>query len=330
MGVLSSWRPGRRLSRVPVVTLMPHSRCNCRCVMCDIWKANRSGTSIDDATVEKLVEDFRDLGVSLVALSGGEALMHPNLWHLCERLKSLPLKISLLSSGLLLERHADQIVRWCDEVIVSLDGPDPTHDRIRGIKGAFGATRDGLIALRRAKPGFPASARSVIQRGNFRDLPATVAAARSLGFDHVSFLAADLSSSAFNRPGGWDDERSGEVGLNAAETEELAAMIEALIKSPDIGFVRESPARLRRIVAHYRAANGLGEAPPVSCNAPWVSAVVESDGTVRPCFFHEPIGTLAEGSLPEIVNSPRARAFRSLLDISSDPVCRSCVCSLKL
>src|SRR5579859_5298000 len=87
MSVLSSWRPARRLTKLPVVTLMPHSKCNCRCVMCDIWKANRTGTSIDEATVERLVEDFRELGVSLVALSGGEALMHPNLWHLCERLK---------------------------------------------------------------------------------------------------------------------------------------------------------------------------------------------------------------------------------------------------
>lgn len=334
MGVLSSWRSNRRLKRIPVVTLMPHSRCNCRCVMCDIWKANRAGTSIDDATIDRLVEDFRGLGVSLVALSGGEALMHPNLWHLCERLKTLPLTISLLSSGLLLARHAERIARWCDEVIVSLDGPPSTHDRIRGIMDAFSATEAGIAALRQARPGFPVSARSVIQRGNFRALPDTVAAARRLGVDHVSFLAADLSSTAFNRPAGWDGERTGEVGLDGAETAELAALIEALIVSHAAdfasGFIRESPARLRRIVAHYRAAQGLGPPPPVSCNAPWVSAVIESDGTVRPCFFHDPIGMIAEGSLAEIVNSPKARAFRGALDMRRDPICRSCVCTLKL
>ena len=338
MSVLSTWhslgRPARRLTRIPVVTLMPHSRCNCRCVMCDIWKANRSGTSIDDATIDRLVEDFRGLGVSLVALSGGEALMHPNLWHLCERLKILPLTISLLSSGLLLARHAEQIARWCDDVIVSLDGPQATHDRIRGIKGAFRATEEGIVALRRARPGFPVSARSVVQRGNFQELPDTVAAARKLGVDHVSFLAADLSSTAFNRPAGWDGERTGEVGLSLSETADLAAVVEALILSNAAdfasGFIRESPARLRRIVAHYRASHDLGPPPPVSCNAPWVSAVVESDGMVRPCFFHEPIGNIAEGTLAEIVNSPKARAFRGSLDMRRDPICRSCVCTLKL
>ena len=305
MNALSSWRQGRRIAKLPVVTLMPHSRCNCRCVMCDIWKANRNGTSLDEAALEKLVVDFRKLGVSLVALSGGEALMHPNLWHLCERLKSLPLKISLLSSGLLLERHAEEIVRWCDDVIVSLDGPEATHDRIRGVQGAYRATKDGLAALRAIKPDFPATARSVVQRSNFREMPETVAAAKDLGFDHISFLPADVSSSAFNRPDGWDSGRAGEVGLNASETAELAGVIEVVIARHRDGFIRENPTRLRRITAHFR-----GTPAPVSCNAPWVSAVVESDGTVRPCFFHEPIGDLSEGTLPEILNSPKARAFR--------------------
>lgn len=313
-----SFFSARRLSKVPVITLMPHSRCNCRCVMCDIWKANKNGTSIDETAIEKLVEDFRGFGVSLVALSGGEALMHPNLWWLCRRLKSLPIKISLLSSGLLLARHAENIRRWCDEVIVSLDGPEETHDRIRGIPGAYRAIAEGLEAL----GDFPATARSVVQRSNFRQMADTVAAARSLGFHQISFLAADLTSTAFNHPDGWEAERADQIGLSPSEADELSAVIEAL---PADGFIRESRARLRRIVAHYR-----GTPAPVSCNAPWVSAVVESDGTVRPCFFHEPIGNLSEGSLSDIVNSPKARAFRGALDMRRDPICRSCVCTLKL
>ncbi|HMA49012.1 MAG TPA: radical SAM protein [Magnetospirillaceae bacterium] len=334
MGAIQAWRAARRLSKVPVVTLMPHSRCNCRCVMCDIWKANRSGTSLPLETIERLVEDFRALSVRWVVLSGGEALMHPNLWALCEALKRLPLKITLLSSGLLLARHAEPIARWCDEVIVSLDGPPATHDRIRGVKGAFGAIEEGVAALRRVKPAYPVSARSVIQHGNFRELSATIEAARAAGLDHVSFLAADLSSGAFNRPDAWDEQRTGEVGLSAAESEELVALIEQLIDrhKADIAakFIQESPAKLRRIAAHYRAANGLGDMPEISCNAPWVSAVIEADGAVRPCFFHAPIGHVGDGPLPDILNSPRARAFRATLDMARDPVCRSCVCTLKL
>ncbi|TWB39560.1 radical SAM protein [Nitrospirillum pindoramense] len=332
--IARAWR-GRRLSRVPVVTLMPHSRCNCRCVMCDIWKANRNGSSLDPATVDRLVADLQSLGVRWVVLSGGEALLHPNLWALCAALKTLPLKITLLSSGLLLERHAAAIVTWCDEVIVSLDGPEATHNRIRGIKDAYASLAAGVDALRQQRASYPVAGRCVVQRGNFLDLPATVDAAKALGLDSISFLGADLSSTAFNRPQGWEGPRVEDVGLDADQCDALDAILGALAANHagDFAsrFIQESPARLSRIVAHYRAALGLAPPPPVRCNAPWISTVVEANGTVRPCFFHEPIGTLgSDGTLPEILNGPAARAFRAGLDMHSDPTCRRCVCSLKL
>ncbi|HYM11884.1 MAG TPA: SPASM domain-containing protein, partial [Bryobacterales bacterium] len=71
-------------------------------------------------------------------------------------------------------------------------------------------------------------------------------------------------------------------------------------------------------------------AEPVAprCNAPWVSAVVESDGTVRPCFFHQPVGSVRGRGLREVLNSPQAVEFRRSLDVSTNPICRRCVCSL--
>jgi MoaA/NifB/PqqE/SkfB family radical SAM enzyme len=90
----------------------------------------------------------------------------------------------------------------------------------------------------------------------------------------------------------------------------------------------ESPDKLRRIVLHFRAC--LKQVPPVAprCNAPWVSAVVEAGGDVRPCFFHPPLGNIHEGTLHEILNGSRALHFRKDLDIASNPTCRECVCSL--
>lgn len=82
-------------------------------------------------------------------------------------------------------------------------------------------------------------------------------------------------------------------------------------------------------VHHFRSHLGL--LPPVAprCNAPWVSAILESDGTVRPCFFHRPIGKVGKDiSLVEVLNGPEAIRFRVDLDISSNAVCRRCVCSL--
>jgi Fe-coproporphyrin III synthase len=169
-----------------------------------------------------------------------------------------------------------------------------------------------------------------VQRTNAPHLCATVDAAHEIGLDSISFLAADLTSSAFNRPDGWTQERIDGVGLSFDELAVLESQIEALISSGECGgFVVESAGKLRKLARHFRChLEGVEPVAPV-CNAPWVSVVAEVDGTVRPCFFHPPVGkTDAATTLMEAINSPAAIAFRETLDVASNPVCRRCVCSL--
>jgi len=323
-----------RLRRLPIVTLMPHSRCNCRCIMCDIWKANREGKSLAESEVVGLLSDFRRLGVEWVLLSGGEPLMHANLWALCGALKTLPTRITLLSTGLLLARHAPEIVKYCDDVIVSLDGSEAVHDDIRAVPHAFRQLAEGVEALKTSKPHYPVSGRCVLQRRNFADLPNIIAAAKAIGLDRISFLAADVSTTAFNRPEGWPADRAAEVSLSSDETGTFAAVVEETIVryASDFasGFIAESPARLRGLVTYFRAVNGEGDFAQISCNAPWASAVIEADGTVRPCFFHAPFGNIRERGLYEILNSSGAIAFRQSLDVHQNAICRRCVCTVKI
>ena len=319
---------------LPIVILMPHSRCNCRCVMCDIWRANRNGEEIEPAVLARHIESFRKLGVEWVVLSGGEALMHSNLWALCAQLKALPAKITLLSTGLLLRRNAANVVKWCDELVVSLDGSETVHDSIRNIPRAFERLADGVAAIRELAPAFRITGRCVVQRRNFEDLPNIVDSARAIGLDQISFLAVDVSSSAFNRPKPWGDDRVSDVALSPNEVTTLGRVVEELIerRASDFAteFIAESPDKLRRIPRYFAALNGDDEFPRTECNAPWVSTVVETDGTVRPCFFHEGFGNINEKPLDEILNSREAQAFRSGLDVTRNSICRKCVCTLSL
>jgi Fe-coproporphyrin III synthase len=317
------------LDSVPVLILNPHSRCNCRCTMCDIWKT----TNVREIGVEDLqrqLESIERLQVRWVVLSGGEPLMHSDLWRLIDLLRERQIRVTLLSSGLLLGRHAAALVKAVDDVIISLDGPTEVHNSIRGVAGAFEATAAGIASLLDLDPNFRISARCTVQRSNFRRLRDTVDAAQSLHLNSVSFLAADLDSTAFARPVGWPLDKKAAVGLDSAEITVLESEIEALISLGECGhFVCESPAKLRRLALHFRAV--LGEKPAVApaCNAPWNSAVVEADGTVRPCFFHRPIGHLSSGkTLDQILNGTEAVAFRDSLDVATNPVCQKCVCSL--
>jgi Fe-coproporphyrin III synthase len=323
-----------RIHTLPVIVLMPHSRCNCRCVMCDIWKANRNGQEITAAQLEPHIEACQRFNVRQVVFSGGEALMHSNLWSLCRQLKSLGIKITLLSTGLLLARHAGDVAQWCDEVIVSLDGSREVHDEIRRVPRAYVRLAEGVAALKAIDPAYRVTARCVLQRRNYADLPYVIDAAHELQLDQISFLGADVSSEAFNRPGGWNGERVADVALSRAEVNEFRRILEDTITHRaadfDVGFIAESPGKLRHLVRYFAALNGDDDFPMTVCNAPWVSAVVEADGTVRPCFFHQEMGNIHQHALEEIVNSPEAIDFRRKLDVQRDPICRKCVCTLYL
>jgi MoaA/NifB/PqqE/SkfB family radical SAM enzyme len=174
------------------------------------------------------------------------------------------------------------------------------------------------------------TARTTVQKANHRHLRETVHAARRLNLNGISFLAADLTSSAFNRPLLWSTSRQDEIALSPLEVEALEKEIEALIEETEseCGFIAETPEKLLRVARQFRVQLGLkaGESP--ICNAPWVSAVIETDGTVRPCFFHAGVGNLREGSLESIINGDAGRAFRENLDIANNAICKRCVCSL--
>ena len=196
-----------KIHTLPVLVLMPHSRCNCRCVMCDIWKSNHDKKEI---TSEELAS-FKKLGVKHVAFSGGEALMHSNLWNFCELLKSIGVRISLLSTGITLATHAANVVRHTDDVIISLDGPREVHNRIRNLPAAFEKLEAGIKAIKEISPTFRVTGRCVLQKLNYKYLGEIILTSKSLMLDQISFLTADVSTDAFNRDVPWTGEKVVEI-----------------------------------------------------------------------------------------------------------------------
>jgi Fe-coproporphyrin III synthase len=313
---------------MPVLVLSPHPRCNCRCLMCDIWKST-DRQEMSAADLERHLEDIDRLSVEWIVLSGGEPLMHSDLFRFCDPLRRRGLRITLLSTGLLLERHAPAIVDCMTDVIVSLDGPPVIHDRIRRVPGAFAQLLRGVDAILAQRPDYPISARSTVQRLNCGALCETARCAKETRLKSISFLAADLTTEAFNHPRGWTEDQQETVALPEDQISILQRQVDELTAEwANTGFVLENREKLQRLVRHFQAHLGLAEAAAPHCNAPWVSAVVETDGTVRPCFFHRSLGNLNSRTLLEVLNGPEAVAFRTSLNVATNPVCRKCVCSL--
>jgi len=321
------------IHRLPVVVLYPHNQCNCRCVMCDIWRI-REAKQITPADAAQLLPSLKQLGVRWVVLSGGEPQLNEKWSWLAQMFRSAGSRVTLLTSGLLLKPQAQAVAENIDDVIVSLDGPPAVHNSIRRIPDAFERMAEGVRCLHEIRPEMEIRARCTVQKANHHSLRAVLAYARQIGLTSISFLAADLTSSAFNRQEGWSSHQRDRVSLNADEVEELEVEIERLIaqEAAKIGpaFVVERSEKLRRIVQHFRAHHQNAPQTAPRCNAPWVSAVIDAHGDVRPCFFHPAFGNILRQPLTDILNGPPALDFRANLDIASNETCRKCVCSLYL
>ena len=154
---------------------------------------------------------------------------------------------------------------------------------IRGLD-AFDTVCAGIRAAVRA--GASLSVRVTVQRANYSALPAFVTLTRELGAKQVSFLAADVRNAhAFGRVNGFNADIALQASDLPAFEETLDIMERDHAEDFRSGFIAERPAKLRRLLEYYRAVCGLGPFPPVRCNAPEFSAVIEATGRVNPCFF---------------------------------------------
>jgi len=314
------------IEKLPVLLIDAHSRCNCRCVMCDIWKTDEH-REFTLTQLESQMVAIERLQVRWVVFTGGEPLMHSNLFALTDVLRARGIRVTILSTGLLFARFAREITEHVDDAIVSLDGPAQAHDLIRRVPGGFARISEGVRAIRTHRPEFQIGARCTVQKSNHAVLLDAACAARQIGLSSISFLAADLTSTAFNRIEPWGASRQSEVALTLQDLGVLEEQIEALMHD---SFVIDRPQHLLRIVHHFRAQLGMEPFEAPRCNAPWVSAVMGFDGSVRPCFFHPPVGSAASQPLHEVLNASPAREFRESLNIVSNSTCQRCVCSLHL
>ena len=307
---------GDRLWSVPMLIVYLTDRCNSRCVSCDYWRVGEASLSREHE--DRLVDEVGALGVKGVLLSGGEAMQHPRWVAFSERLVAEGLTVWLLTNGLLLDKQHDDVVRLCGEVIVSMDGADAeTYAAIRGVD-AFGLVCRGVRRV--VEAGVPVTLRCTVQAGNYDQLDRVAALGAELGAQ-VSFLAADTDNTeAFARV-----EAPSGVALDLPQVRDFGRCVDRWRRegalSPEL---QRSVSRLQRF---YAARLGLDSWPPVRCNTPRFSAVVEPDGRVRPCFFLPATGHLDEG-LAATLHTPEARAMRRAQQSGQRPECERCVCWL--
>jgi MoaA/NifB/PqqE/SkfB family radical SAM enzyme len=317
---------------LPILLYAPTFRCNSRCGSCDYWRSDGAADLRLDE-VAALCEDLPALRTKLVVFTGGEPLVREDVFELADLFRAKGASLHLLTSGLALERHARAVADRFAAVTISLDGH--TRELYREVRGVDGldAVERGVRRLKSLRPDVPVRARATLHRKNFRALSPLIDKAASMGLDQISFLTADVGTSTFGRSALSVAPRAHELLLDATEVEEFEHVIDKALVSHASAFrdgrVAERGERLRKLARYYRAHHGRTPFPRVECNAPWASAVVEPDGTVRPCFFQPAVGNVREKPLKVILDDEMVR-FRRGLDVDCDATCQRCVCSLRV
>lgn len=160
----------------PVVIWNLTRRCNLACKHCYAISSNRAFPGeLETDEILAVMGDLRAFGVPALILSGGEPLLHPDLFAIAERARSLGFYVTLSTNGTMIdETTIDRIAEaQFDYVGISLDGIAETHDRFRRKEGAFAASLDGIRRCR--DRSIKVGVRFTLTEGNAQDLPALLA-----------------------------------------------------------------------------------------------------------------------------------------------------------
>jgi MoaA/NifB/PqqE/SkfB family radical SAM enzyme len=149
--------------------------CNRRCSYCRRWKP--AGDELSTLQIAGVVDALARRGCASISLTGGEPLTRKDIGEIIDLIHARGIKTKLNSNGALVPGRIGEL-RTLDTLCLSLDGPEPVHDAIRG-RGSFGEV---LAAARAARErGIHLTFTSVISSANPEAQGFVLDTARGLG-----------------------------------------------------------------------------------------------------------------------------------------------------
>ena len=170
---MDALRYGSEKHKRPVVVWNMTRRCNLKCIHC--YSSSRNIRYRNELTTDegkKLISDLAAFGSPVILFSGGEPLMREDLPELVKFAVDRGIRAVISTNGTLLTKKTAEILKktGISYAGVSLDGMQKSHDRFRGVEGAFDMTLKGIRTCR--DEGIKVGIRFTINRKNFSDIPA--------------------------------------------------------------------------------------------------------------------------------------------------------------
>ena len=291
-GAIDGHLPPLRVASKPLTMLLLINRgCNLRCSFCDLWQ---DFENMDVQTkLLPLLDEAVAIGTKTLVITGGEPFLHPDLFLAVREAKARGLTVNITTNGTLIDKRWDELMAsGVDSLSFSLDGMAETHDRIRGQKGAWKRTMNGLKRIRRDAPEVATSIYFVVTNQNVAELTTVYDLARSMDA-HFDFWpvndAPDLYLKSEHEQTVWRDA----VAHIAMNDEAVAARVAYYEEGLDYHAGLEGPVRCLGLVDQYG---------------------VTYDGALLPCCVWGgdglEVGNVFEQPLRELWFSPEVQEHR--------------------
>lgn len=282
-------------------TLVTNYDCNLRCRMCRLPEGGRllpRETRKPLSTEEMLgvIDGFADLGTRGIGFTGGEPLLRSDLFRLLRHTRDRGMLTHLNTNGTLMDEAVSRAIldSEIDSLNVSLDGAtEGTHDRIRGVHGAFARTVEAIRRIVRMRNGAGAPLRlkvvAVLSEENIDEVPDYLRLGASLGVDCVEFIPRQPF------PEG--------PGKGVPASPDLLGKVDAAVRflrdrAPLPLPLENSPRMLGLFAPSFR-----GDPSPLTCHAGYNSLAVDCYGRIFPCVpfvnWNRPVGDLSGKRLRE-------------------------------
>jgi len=306
--------------------IYPTLRCNLDCQFCDTTDRHRPPQAeLPPEEWVSIINEAARIGTKQIfVLGGGEPFIYPQLLDLLDTAKKNGMWGMLTTNGTFLnaERRKRLIEMQWDEIHISLDGATAkTHDTLRGKHGTFKKIINAVCHFRAesAEQKTPTIVfHWVITNRNFREIPAAIKLAKSLGVARVDFDSLIA----------YTPEQT-ELILNKGEQRAFRLLIQQGIKlSKRLG--------IQTTLTNHAQSNRGTTAPPsgpqsgilgAPCYKPWHHLTIQADGRTSPCCVLAGEGDSIRGStLSEFWNtSPYLNRMRkSMLDHTPPKRCKEC------
>lgn len=148
-------------------------RCNLHCKHCGSGCSNRNHTFLPTPVIEKVLKSVSkkyDPRNIMVCITGGEPMLHPDVFRIIKLAHSGGFQVGITTNGTLIDSKSAVKLKQSglDTIAVSLDGIGDKHDSFRDVKGCFNRAIEGIDNL--SECGIDAQVMTVIHKGNIFQL----------------------------------------------------------------------------------------------------------------------------------------------------------------